>query len=228
MGQFSIAGISNNAVVQVSLTGSLLTLTGLTPGTSSVTVCQVGSQCAVTSVNVVATTTAPTAQTVLAVPVALGGSISIPISGSAAPYYVTQLTTGFLNASVLGNVLTVNGVAQGTSPLTVCSVNGGCSSLTFVVVPQLNASAPVILPAATLASAMNGVALVFSRAMAAGEESDDVMTLQKKLHDEGFFNGTYSRKYGSLTMTAVKKYQKAHGLTQTGNVGPSTRAALNK
>ena len=32
--------------------------------------------------------------------------------------------------------------------------------------------------------------------------------------------------FGSLTKAAVMKFQKAHGIAETGTVGPITRAAM--
>jgi peptidoglycan hydrolase-like protein with peptidoglycan-binding domain len=47
------------------------------------------------------------------------------------------------------------------------------------------------------------------------------------LTEQGFYSGSIGGHYGSLTASAVKRYQSVHGLQQTGNVGPSTRNVLN-
>jgi peptidoglycan hydrolase-like protein with peptidoglycan-binding domain len=54
-----------------------------------------------------------------------------------------------------------------------------------------------------------------------------VTELQKKLKAGGFFSGSVTGTYGSLTEAAVKKFQSAHGITTRGYVGPATRDALN-
>ncbi|MGC9610692.1 MAG: peptidoglycan-binding domain-containing protein [Minisyncoccia bacterium] len=61
-----------------------------------------------------------------------------------------------------------------------------------------------------------------------GSSGTDVTELQKKLKSEGVYSGAITGYFGSLTETAVKKYQKTNGLTQLGSVGPGTRALLNK
>jgi peptidoglycan hydrolase-like protein with peptidoglycan-binding domain len=54
-----------------------------------------------------------------------------------------------------------------------------------------------------------------------------VTALQQRLVDDGFYAGPITGYYGALTGAAVKKFQTAHGIAATGNVGPMTRAALN-
>lgn len=62
-----------------------------------------------------------------------------------------------------------------------------------------------------------------------GSRGEDVANLQKILIAAGFLRSQYGTGYfGSLTEAAVEKYQSAHGIEQTGTVGPKTRAVLNK
>ena len=58
-------------------------------------------------------------------------------------------------------------------------------------------------------------------------DTTDVTALQAALAQLGFFSATPNGLYGPVTTTAVKAFQKAHGLAQLGVVGPATRAALN-
>jgi hypothetical protein len=56
----------------------------------------------------------------------------------------------------------------------------------------------------------------------------DVKELQKRLMLEGYMaTSTLTSYFGPKTLAAVKKYQRAHNLPDTGFVGPLTRAALN-
>ncbi|MBP6884771.1 MAG: peptidoglycan-binding protein [Candidatus Pacebacteria bacterium] len=55
-----------------------------------------------------------------------------------------------------------------------------------------------------------------------GMKSDAVVELQKALGVS-----PTSRNFGPKTLAAVKAYQAAHGIAQTGQVGPLTRASLN-
>ncbi|MBE9147573.1 peptidoglycan-binding protein [Coleofasciculus sp. LEGE 07092] len=59
-----------------------------------------------------------------------------------------------------------------------------------------------------------------------GHRNSDVTALQKKLLDDGYFNGPLTGYYGSMTQEAVMKFQKAKGLTPDGIVGSNTRIVL--
>jgi hypothetical protein len=68
----------------------------------------------------------------------------------------------------------------------------------------------------------------FSTSIKSGSAGKDVTELQTTLKKLNFYNGPINGKFGPLTETAVKKFQKAKKLTQTGALGPATRNALNK
>lgn len=69
---------------------------------------------------------------------------------------------------------------------------------------------------------------VFTKNLSVGSKGNEVVELQKKLKAEGYFNGPTNGNFGQQTKAAVQKYQKAKGVAQLGNIGPGTRAALNK
>jgi peptidoglycan hydrolase-like protein with peptidoglycan-binding domain len=59
-----------------------------------------------------------------------------------------------------------------------------------------------------------------------GENSSKVLTLQSVLSSEGFYKGKKDGQMKGSTLLALKKYQKARGLSQSGIVDSSTREAL--
>jgi len=61
-----------------------------------------------------------------------------------------------------------------------------------------------------------------------GASGDAVKELQKRFKADGFYSGVIDGKFLTSTVVAVKKYQKAKGIKQTGNLGVLTMAALNK
>ena len=60
-----------------------------------------------------------------------------------------------------------------------------------------------------------------------GSSGTKVKELQKKLKALGYYSGSIDGDYGSGTVNAVKKFQKAKGLAADGIAGPSTLSAIN-
>ena len=55
-----------------------------------------------------------------------------------------------------------------------------------------------------------------------GDESDEVLQVQKLLADSGFYTGWVDGTFGSGTLQAVKAFQAAHNLPVDGMVGKET------
>lgn len=62
--------------------------------------------------------------------------------------------------------------------------------------------------------------------MRIGDETSDVLKLQKALNILGYYDGKLDGKYGDGTTEAVKKYQKANDLEADGYAGWSTVTAI--
>ncbi len=59
-----------------------------------------------------------------------------------------------------------------------------------------------------------------------GSSGSTVTKIQQKLRDAGYYSYTVDGIYGSRTTAAVKRFQKANGLTADGICGEKTLAAL--
>lgn len=59
-----------------------------------------------------------------------------------------------------------------------------------------------------------------------GSTGETVKQIQTRLRDWGYYSGSIDGIYGSRTETAVKKFQKANGLTVDGRAGPKTLEAI--
>lgn len=59
-----------------------------------------------------------------------------------------------------------------------------------------------------------------------GEEGAEIVALQARLEELGFWHETSDGTYGQLTRQAVMAFQKAEGLGRDGVAGPATLAAL--
>ncbi len=84
------------------------------------------------------------------------------------------------------------------------------------VISESKSAAPVTVPA--------------KKNLYPGNSGAEVTWVQQKLQSLGFFpkNVTPNGYFGPTTGAAVKSFQKAKGISQTGNVGPMTWEALNK
>jgi peptidoglycan hydrolase-like protein with peptidoglycan-binding domain len=58
-------------------------------------------------------------------------------------------------------------------------------------------------------------------------QGNNISQAQQALNDQGFDAGPVDGKFGPQTQAAVKKFQAAKSLTQTGKLDPQTLAALN-
>ena len=61
-----------------------------------------------------------------------------------------------------------------------------------------------------------------------GSSGESVSGLQKKLKDLGYFGGECDGMFGEATLAAVKRFQMANGLTETGTADRSTQYRLNE
>lgn len=77
-------------------------------------------------------------------------------------------------------------------------------------------------------SAAGGSASSSSSGLQVGSTGNKVRQLQLDLTALGYYYGDVSGHYGSLTQTAVKKFQKAKGITQDGIAGTATLNAVAK
>jgi len=59
-----------------------------------------------------------------------------------------------------------------------------------------------------------------------GSRGDEVVTLQKKLKQWGYYDGSVDGIFGAGTEKAVQYFQRKNGLTADGVVGAKTAAAL--
>lgn len=220
-GNYYISNSTNGNVASASISGSAISIAAIAAGTDVITVCQSATECANITVTVNGPS-APTSTVVLSPVLAVGQSASFTLSGDIAPYYLTNSNTGVFSGSISGTSLTLTAIAPGSGTISVCSASGTCTSI-LVYVNQ---------PAQTVAQAPSTIGTsskyIFNNPLKLGSVGDEVVELQKRLQLEGYFSAAFSTHYGAITMAAVKAYQKDHGLDSLGNVGPATRAELNK
>ena len=98
--------------------------------------------------------------------------------------------------------------------------------LRLLVIAALNLviiGAAVFAGRADLQAASPGEVAALSRL---GSRGSEVRNIQSRLKAWGYYDGSVDGIYGSRTQSAVRKFQKKHGLRVDGIAGPATLAAI--
>ncbi len=111
--------------------------------------------------------------------------------------------------------------------------NGYGGTVSASAAPAASAASSAAAGTAPASSAQGGEVLGaavynFAKPLSVGSRGADVEALQNILIAGGFLKASATGYFGPLTKAAVQAYQKANGLPMVGNVGPLTRALLNK
>lgn len=144
-----------------------------------------------------------------------------------------------IKRTIITTVLALALVAV-VAPVSASALTAGCSlsnlsvcSLTDLVTLRDQLTAQLGTPAQTPG---NCTGVTFARTLVIGSTGSDVKCLQTILNLSPTTQvaiigagspGSETAYFGSLTLSAVRKYQVQHGWTPANQVGPSTRAALN-
>lgn len=142
---------------------------------------------------------------------------------------VTQTTTNIGTATGDANGL----IAVDLSPSTVAVLNSNVSTeVPKELLPGGDYSSDGVSPQTNVGdkeSLKIETPQVFHRSLSSGMKGDDVVVLQTVLIQRGYLSipaGISKGYFGSLTRTAVMKYQADAGLPQVGIFGPLTTASL--
>ncbi|MDB5204585.1 MAG: Peptidoglycan-binding domain 1 [Candidatus Taylorbacteria bacterium] len=161
----------------------------------------------------------------------IGQSKSITINGTGG-YSVTNNSSPVISSTITSSTLNLIANGFGGTSITVCDNSSRCGTLYVVAV---NASDiqnvsinQCVTPTTNTTTSTTPTKFVFTKLLEMDSIGTEVTELQKKLTNLGFYAGPVTGKFGPLTETAVKKFQKEYKITQAGYVGPSTRAKLNQ
>ena len=141
---------------------------------------------------------------------------NLVVDGNFGPA-TTKAVKAFQKANKISQVGTVG-------PATRSALNKS-DSVAPAPAPTSSAPAPVTAPSPTAPSSYQ-----FSKDIKVGSSGDAVKELQIKLKALGYLPASIqpNGNFGPATTKAVKAFQKANKISQVGNIGPATRAALNK
>lgn len=92
------------------------------------------------------------------------------------------------------------------------------------VTPPAETAVPTTTPAPATTTAPQYT--IPTRTLSAGTSGSDVISVQSRLRELGYYNGALDGVYGTGTVTAVTAFQKANGLNADGKAGVLTYAIL--
>ncbi len=149
---YYMTGNSSPSVASESLNGSILTISGLTNGATTITVCSASNGCGSLPITVGTTNTSQVSFGVTNPTLAVGGSMNVSLSGSASYYVSSNANSNIAQASVNGSTITLYGVNVGSDSIVVCASGGSCNTLYVMVTGQTttatqNTSASALLAA---------------------------------------------------------------------------------
>jgi len=223
---YDISSSISGSIFQASLNGNIINVSGVASGSSSFDICSSGGGGCVTLYVIVNGTVSPTTnQPTFSqnnISLNIGQGTTVYISGNGNYYVGNNSNPSLVSVSINSSTAIVSALASGSSNITICQNGGGCAVL-IVNVASSASTTQTATPVTTTQPAY-----VFLRYLGYGDKGDDVLQLQNFLLKQGFLTATPNGRFGPSTKLAVQKFQKAHSIRQTGNMGPSTKDALNQ
>ncbi|MDP1818317.1 MAG: L,D-transpeptidase family protein [Acidimicrobiales bacterium] len=125
---------------------------------------------------------------------------------------------------VVGARLGVDGQAAATGTTVPAAVTMSSIEATPTSLPPTTTTTAA--PTTTTTTASPATPPVADGSLRPGDDSPEIVALQQRLSELGFWLGEPGGGYGRLTTQAVMAFQKANGLERDGIAGPATRAAL--
>ncbi len=136
-GNYEVTSLNSN-VVEASISGTTITLTGKTAGTATVTVKDTPTSSAVIEVTVIAVPLTLSANTA---DIENGLSKTVSITQGSGNYSITSSNSSVVEASLSGTTITLNGKGTGTATVTVTDTQTGRTAEISVTVTALTLSA---------------------------------------------------------------------------------------
>jgi hypothetical protein len=224
----------SSSVAQQTVSGNALTVIGIAPGTSSVNVCSAGGGCVMLVITVNGTgATAAFSANPTSVSLGVGQSAVVSLSGTGSYNVSANTSPSVASITVNGSGAAIVGLSPGITNATICETSGPCLTLPVTVNTTAVTPTPVVTPTPPVQTPFTPTAaavpvFTFTKYLTSGSSGDEVTELQNLLAAQGVFTATPNGNYGPQTKAAVMKFQAAHGISQLGVVGPSTRSALNQ
>jgi peptidoglycan hydrolase-like protein with peptidoglycan-binding domain len=146
-------------------------------------------------------------------------TLTVGSTGAAVRSLQTNLTTlGYYSGDITGHY----GSQTGEAVRKYQKAKG--LSQTGTATPSLQSR----IASDTGSGSGSGSKVVIKTSLKQGDSGDAVRDLQNALYKLGFYNGTISGNYGSLTAAAVRRFQDKNDLTVDGIAGSKTITLINQ
>lgn len=165
-GLFYVSSNSNPGIVQANVSGNILTLLGITNGSSTMNICASANSCGSLTVTVNYNSGSSSIYPILSqdnVTLSVGQNLNITISGGLMPYNIISTANSIFRPTLNTNTLSLYGINTGSGIMNVCSSAGNCANLSVTVTAQNTVSSlPAGCSSASGYSQTTGLPCVYS------------------------------------------------------------------
>ena len=161
---------------------------------------------------------------------AVGQSATYTASSSNTVVVAGNSNPAVASVSLGGGNINVTGNSSGTTVINLCVSNIDCATLTVSVGQGSYSGSSVSTISSSPTSPQQCVNLSANLYQGLNDSgiSGQVTMLQHFLAAEGYLTATPNGHFGPSTFSAVKKFQSVQGISAIGEVGPATRAAIER
>jgi hypothetical protein len=214
---YTISAPTTLNIFSSNISGNILTIYGVNAGSTSASVCSsVGCSNLDVTVGTTTSTSNPPTFSQNNLLLSVGQQSTVYVSGNGGYYISNNSSPNVASIMINGNSANVTANTAGTTNISICQNSGQCAVL-YITVSSPTTNTPVVTPV---------VYFSLLRYLGPGDDGDDVLDLQKALAKLGLLSATPNGHYGPATTAAVQAFQAQNGISQTGNVGPLTKTAL--
>ncbi|MEO8065765.1 MAG: hypothetical protein ABI643_02825 [Candidatus Doudnabacteria bacterium] len=130
-GSIYISSNSNPGIVSAFVSGSVINLSGLSYGSSTVTVCGSFGQCGYLYVTVSSSSGGLLSISPSSLNLAINQTSTVYVSGTnnGSVYISNNTNSNIVTANIIGSAINLTGINFGSATLTVCASNSQCASL---------------------------------------------------------------------------------------------------
>lgn len=131
---YYISSNSNSSIVDASVSGNVITLSGMAAGSATITVCSDTNACQTLPVTVGPTSSGGITFSQSNAALTSGQSATITIYGGSGTYYISSNSNGDVaSAEVSGVDAIIGGITAGIDDVVVCSNSGQCGTIYVTV-----------------------------------------------------------------------------------------------